>query len=623
MLSLQNEKLGLVIGDDGHDVVVRDRFRKCTWRLNPDRQYICRPVPAGQPSNPEPVPCGTIDRIGNTITTVHALPEGRIRFIWSLGPDYVRVELDAVPAAIDSVSLPGSFLPDSGRAEMLIASCQGGWYRPCGERWEDLLQPGSTYTLAMAAMMGRKGGLMVTMETPADWQCRYGEGLDGAYFVMEPSRCEAAGWYRREVRLYPVDRDITGIAKRYRQRVKERGEFVSWNEKIARKPILENLFGSLMAFIGYNKAPEIDYVGSARKLHAWGFESVLYYPVRMCNYSLGFRMGGDPPIWFSDEEIRQLKSVPGALVAPWGWYVEGIDDGAERMHGMYRRRLDGGFYDGWKIDKFQWKSVCTPYQVEESRRRFQGDMAAMDWIHYDVNATCGLRHPICHSREHALHGGTPMARAADMEWTRQLLGPETNENRIVSSEGFIDRFTTSYDIGTVKSWPACAPNPWIPVPLTMLVFHDSTVHDWWELHNYNQVPGFPAATGNAFRTFGSGGAAKKAAMDALYGCPPNVFPFGRQYAWVDVESRRTFSVSICLEDREVQRALAAALPVTRLHRKIGKLELVSFEFLTDDCAVQSSVFSDGTRVVANIHDFERRTERYGVIPANSWREMKE
>jgi hypothetical protein len=429
-----------------------------------------------------------------------------------------------------------------------------------------------------------------------------------------------SGWYEREVRLYPVDANITAIAKRYRARIKERGEFVSWDEKIARKPILDNLFGGLMAFVGYNKTPEIDYVASARKLREMGFERVFYYPVRMCHYTLDFLMGGDKPTWMTDDELRRMHEVPGAHLAPWGWYVEGLDDGSERMAAMFRRDRDGKTYDNWRIEDQQWKFVCTPYQVEESKRRFQGDMKAMDWIHYDVNAT-SLGFEPCFAGNHALHGGQPMDRRADVAWTRRLLGPETNGNRVVSSEGFQDRYAMSYDIGSDKITPGPGNRWFVPVPLTMLVLHDSCQHDWWEVHNYNMQPGNPRKQ-KRYGEAGSGAAAKKAAQDALYGCAPNVFPFGRQYGWTDVRTRRTFSFLIRLDDDEVQNALKAALPVTRLHRRIGRMEMVAFEFLSDDYTLQTTTFADGTRVVANLGDRPREAACCGRVPSETWMEIK-
>ncbi len=244
----------------------------------------------------------------------------------------------------------------------------------------------------------------------------------------------------------------------------------------------------------------------------------------------------------------------------------------------------------------------------------------MDWIHYDVNAT-RLGRSVCYAKDHDLHGHRPLCKTDDVEWTRRLLGPETNGNRIVSSEGFVDRYAVSYDIGTTKLWPAAGPGArFIPVPLTMLVLHDSTVHDWWEVDNYNELPGYRAE--HRFGRVGSGGAQRKAALDALYGSPPNVFPFGRQYGWTDLGSRRTFSYTIHLDDRAVQRALALALPVTRLHRRIGKLELRSFEFLSDDHALQATTFADGTRIVANLGDRSREHPSAGVVPPYTWKEIR-
>src|SRR5262249_25335775 len=156
-------------------------------------------------------------------------------------------------------------------------------------------------SMGMNALLADRGGLMMTQETVGDWYGTFGENKSGPFTFYVQWKCPVDGWYRREGRFYPVDAPIPAVAKRYRHGGKERGEFVSWEEKIARKPVLEKLFGALFAFTGYNHAPEVDYVGGARKLYEMGFESVLYYPVRIANYSLNFLMGGDQPIWMSDE----------------------------------------------------------------------------------------------------------------------------------------------------------------------------------------------------------------------------------------------------------------------------------------------------------------------------------
>lgn len=338
----------------------------------------------------------------------------------------------------------------------------------------------------------------------------------------------------------------------------------------------------------------------------------------MCNYTRNFKMGGDDPIWFSDQEIAAMKSIPGAHVAPWGWFVEGLDDGAPETRRRYRHDMQGKPRPGWKIDDFQWYHVCVPYEIESARQRFATDMSAMDWIHYDVDAMRNGSECFC--RAHDLHGNAPLGHGKSREMIAELLSPSVNGNRVVSSEGFADRYTPSYDIGTTKLIPQWGDATFTPVPLTMLVFHDSCIHDWWELHNYNEHP-FAHTWNESIGIVGTGRPGKKAAMDALYGCPPNVFPFGKQYGWIDINARKTFSFLIRLTDASVQEALTAALPVTKLHKRIGMCELVSFDFVTADHAVQTTLFSDGTRIVGNISDTDARTSEYGTVAANSWIEI--
>jgi hypothetical protein len=189
---------------------------------------------------------------------------------------------------------------------------------------------------------------------------------------------------------------------------------------------------------------------------------------------------------------------------------------------------------------------------------------------------------------------------------------------MVSSEGFGDRYAPLYDIGSTKMMPAAGSGT-VPVPLTMLVLHDSCAHDWWELHNYNAVPGFGISElPHGLGCVGSGNPALKAAMDALSGCPPNLFPFGRQYAWADFAARRSYSFTMCLDDPQVLEAIRCALPVARLHRRIGRCRIVDFRLLSADGRVQSSLFSDGTRVVANLAEEDRQTDAYGVVPGWGW-----
>ena len=74
-----------------------------------------------------------------------------------------------------------------------------------------------------------------------------------------------------------------------------------------------------------------------------------------------------------------------------------------------------------------------------------------------------------------------------------------------------------------------------------------------------------------------------------------------------------------VEDEAVQEALRAALPVARLHRRIGPLAMTDFVFLSEDGCLQRSTFEDGTQVTANF-DSKRRTLPDGTeLEGESWR----
>jgi len=478
--------------------------------------------------------------------------------------------------------------------------------------------------MGMGGNLGEVGGLLTAQETLANWCGALGATDGRPRFSLEARHCPVeqwgAGYGGRRVRLFPTDPDVTALCKRYRARVVERGAFVPWSEKIERKPAVADLFGATMAFIGYNRADDVDYTAGARALRDRGFPRVFYYPVRMCHASLDFQMGGDPPIWLTDDTLAQLKAVDGARLGPWGWVYESLDTGEAETRAAFRRDANGEWIPHWRMDDQQWYRNCTPCQADHIGERLAGDMAAMDWIHFDVNA-CIPGMP-CFDTAHAGHAGQPLGRRGDLEWTQQLFSAGTVGQRLVSSEGFVDHYAGHYDIGATKMLPAADLDTAtaVPVPMTLLVFHDSCIHDWWELHNYNAVDGFPLSDlPHGWGRAGSGEPHLKACLDALYGCPPNVFPFGRQYGWIDIESRQTYSFTVRLEDAAVQEALDAALPVARLHGRTGPCELIDFRLLNESGSLQQTTFGDGTTVTANLSALEQQSGAGAPLGSHSWR----
>jgi hypothetical protein len=273
---------------------------------------------------------------------------------------------------------------------------------------------------------------------------------------------------------------------------------------------------------------------------------------------------------------------------------------------MYRRDPQDEAIPHWAIDAQQWYLVCYSFLEETQRQALEGSIADMTWDHFDVLACVPPME--CYAADHPAHPGRPALRGEDRAWVRQAFLADRAAGRIVSSENFNDAYSVELDLGSVKAWPQYGPWPFWPVPLTMLVYHDSLIHSWWEIHNYNNPwHGRTAMTGGLFE-YGGGRARLMAAMDALLGCPPDVFPFGAQYSYTG-QGKETFLYHFRFEDPAVQAALQAALPVVKLHRRTGKQEMVHFKILSENGYVQETAFADGTRVVANFsQDF------VGTIP---------
>lgn len=615
MISIANEAVALHCEADGSRTVIEDLRRHVSWQLD-DLTRTAIPLGGSRAG----LPTGSAAVLSPVaLQQQYEVAGCRVRFVWELLPDGVTVTVsaDESKTALNGVALPGSFAPLDGALTLALPIMQGVLYDGRGAAFEDAINYGGheQFSMAMLGYLSERGGLLLSIEDYADWRGVLGKRADGRHYVYaEQIASLGALRYARRAHLYLTDARLTPLCKRYRQRIQQRGEWKGWAEKIAAKPAVEHLFGALMAFVGYNQ-DDLDYVAQCRRLRAMGFERVFIYPVRFNHYSANFRMGGDAPIHLSDNEINAIKAL-GYDVAPWTWVFEALDDASPATHASFRRDVQQLPIPAWKMDEFQWYQCCTPAQIAFTRRSFNEGMAAMTWSHFDVTATVS---PLeCYALDHDGHMGYPLDRRADVPLLRELLSAETVGNRVVCSEGFRDILTPAYDIGTTKLPPAFGSAEYWTVPMTLLVYHDSAIHDWWEMHSYNAHASGAFNFPTRFGLKQAGLPRHKAALDALYGCPPNVFPFGRQYRWVDFDARRTESYRVRLEDAAVRDALAAALPVAHLHRRIGKLELVAHEFLSADGALQATIFGDGTRVVANL-SAEVREAPDGLIPALTWR----
>jgi hypothetical protein len=626
MLMIKNGAVAVMADETGHGLRMLDLRRGAVWQLDEASAVwggrITKndyPTEEGLRSLRALAPLQAAVESGALVVT-YAAGDTRVTFHYSLLDDGVEVRLPP-PAGgdVEAVSMPGAFLPAGERMRLLLPIMQGMLWDGRGQEVSHMRRSGSHtgFAMMMYGVLGQSGGLLAAAETAVDSLWWYQK--DGRGFRVQNVQDSSLGSmrYERVMRFYFTDPGIVPVAKRYRARVRERGRFVSWEEKIAARPNLERLFGALMCYVGYCH-DDLDYVAEFRKLRDYGFDRALVYPVAFNCYDPNILMGGLPPIHLGREEIGQIREM-GFDVSPWTWINEAIDDHSARVAAMYRITRDGGRIFGWQIDDTAWYKVCSAEMNAFEANAVAGPFDHMTWDHFDVLTCASIGE--CHALNHAAHAGRPLSREEDLAWLRKTLttGKGAGEkSRAVSSESFNDLFSLEYDIGSVKAWPQYGPWAFWPVPLTGLVYHDSILHSWWEPHNYNS-PYFNRAVGPDLFEYGGGRADLQAATDALLGCPPDVFPFGAQYGWTG-RGYETIVYRFRFEDPLVQHALAKALPVAGLHRRIGKLEMTDFDILSEDGWVQRTAFADGTEVVANL-GCNLRSDVAGVEPimGQSWR----
>ena len=606
MKQIKNEFIEITVEEENGGVILIDKSRGMEWQLDGSANLKFKSAEV-------------CDNCDNTIDLIYKSGMADIVYKYILHDDYIEIKfIYDGNDSVKSVTMPSAFSPSGNIKKYLFPIMQGMlWHtsdKANSEPFESYRGEAGHhgFSMPMFAVLGDKGGLLYIAETQDD--CHWVISRD----INMKTRCDniqtaSAGTmrYDRVARIYFTDPSITQAAKCYKTRIIEKGRFITFREKIEKYPALKNLFGTLMCYIGYCQ-DDIDYVENFKRLKAYGFERALVYPVRFNTYTQDFKMGGVAPINLSDSEISEIKNL-GYDVAPWSWINEAIDDGSDYINEMYRVNNNGNKNLTWQIDDFKYYNICTSFMEEFYLSQKKTRMKDMTWDHFDV-ITCATNNE-CHAKNHKAHLNKPLNKTEDREYIRRLLLSARENTGAVSSESFNDAYSKEYDIGSVKAWAQYDSFMFKPIPLTMLVYHDSIIHSWWEVHSYNSK--YFGGDYSPFYQYGGGRYELQASMDALYGLPPDVFPFGAQYGWTG-NGKETMLYRFRFDDPETQHALKIALTVAKNHGKVGMLEMIDFEFLTDNYNLQRTVFEDGTTIYANFELNQVYHPECGSLFPQSW-----
>lgn len=629
MLQLRSDQLELGMNDDGTDVVIEDRARRIRWRLDDSTRFAASRIGRfdHQPYSAEaramadgskvcPLGSGKAVRLDDTtIVATHQTAAGIVTLHWTIKSDCLHVTAESTADAAPALSLPGVFRPDPpGDFLAAVPHGQGLLHTGRGPAFtRPLFWRGRGYTLAMFGQIASRGALVTIAETDADaaiWWEKTAQGRIDLMWLQHPSLGKLS--YPREVVIAPAAPDLTAVCKRYRRHEIGRSRFKTWDQKIAERPNLEKLFGAATIFIGYHQDPGLDYTAQLRRLKQMGIDRALVYPVYLDSIIDIQKSTGLKSIDIRDHLglIKELDYLAGSFI----YIVDGPPGAGADANRDLLLDAAGKPRVLWQIRDLTWYVLSAEKRFEWARRLLDHEHHGLHGVHYDVlcNVEAGEDYNPLHRKD----------GRADQANRKAMLQYAADRGLIVSSEGFWDRATPHYDLcnGT-KFSAALGGAEYCVVPMTMLVYHDSAFHTWWEVDNYNNPEHCRQSGRGQTRRFALGGGNPRlqSAMDALMGTPPDLFPFGLQYSFVPHNHPQIYTYKMKIDDPALAEALEPARRVMALNRRIGKLEMIAHKLHHPSGAIQESVFADGTRVIANFANVPLEAPDMGEIPAESWR----
>ncbi len=206
-------------------------------------------------------------------------------------------------------------------------------------------------------------------------------------------------------------------------------------------------------------------------------------------------------------------------------------------------------------------ATFAPYYIRRNYQKFEDNDIHLDGVYLDVFSVVEL--------DECAHPEHPMTRKECMEKRVESFEYLKQKNMVMSSEELVDWAVPHIDLSHHAPYPLtpgidAGDARGIPVPLFNLVYHDCVVIPWsqgkgdW---------GIPVGDWGFLHGLLNGGA-----------------------AYLPIEPT----------DQEIDRALTTG----KLHKKVGKMEMVSHEFLDGGYRKQRTTFSDGTVVEV---DFDKDT----------------
>lgn len=490
------------------------------------------------------------------------------------------------PGKLDErFEFPGALAAQAG--EQWVLPINEGLLVPAGDpafEWSNAyaLFSGHGFSMPFIGVTDGTQGLVMIAETPDDAMV-VTEPVAGA----SPSSSAAFGWlpsrgawrYERRVRVRAVHGGYVEIAKAYREYAKARGLVVTLDQKARDNPNVDDLIGAANVWWwkdGPRWTPDPNPERVASALKKAGLLHVLWSNGGSPNALRAIRALG----WLTGryDIVQDVWSpdTPLAWVSHEGW-PDGLvlEADGNRMRGWVARDGDKHYTGG---------VICSQYGLAMLDRRVRSDLDVNPYQARFLDTTTASPLRECYNTAH------PLSRSDDRRFKLEQLELLSKQMRLVtgSETGMdlavpvVDYFEgmmslgpyrladAGYDLFSVRppspGFSTFQVGPRYRIPLFELVYHDCVVSYWYWGDASNRV----AEAWDARDLF-----------NALYATPP---------LYVLDEARLAEQ-----RDRLVQSYRRA----TTTARRLGKVELLSHEFLDSDHLVQRTRFAGGAEVIAN------------------------
>jgi len=394
--------------------------------------------------------------------------------------------------------------------------------------------------------------------------------------------------------LVLAESGYVAVANAFRAYAQDHGLWKSWEERVDENPEVEKLRGAFIAGAGYYYDEGADQLAAMKAMRKSGFTRGYLFSPKMFKFGDEWRSIAEANR-VTDDEIRQIQDL-GYLCAP---FLQVEEAGSSVGEEKFARDADGQFIKRWQMGELKFYEIAK-WRIPGMLPALDDRLQACNAVHFDTLTAMRLVEN---------HGERPYDHRGDVRLRMELADTYRRHGKVIGSEGLRDWGVRHVDLATSKTFTPVSradPRVWT-VPLTDLVYHDSTVRSHWEHHAYDDDRGVRNLVLKKYHPFAM------ELNDLLTCSPPVLFPEGMLYTYglkeitrpdgtpdVAVDWTKTTLYKKRITDLETQAALPRALRVCRLNERHGVSRMLTHRFVDPQSPfVQESEFASGARVVVN------------------------